>query len=55
MRVSNSNHNKRKIIPNDIQVSRGYTIEVFAKELTNPINMIFTPTEEIFLASGKSR
>lgn len=52
MRINNSNNNKRKIISDDIQVPRGYSIEVFAKELTTPINMIFTPTEEMFLADA---
>lgn len=52
MRTENSINHKRKIIPSDIHLPKGYTIEVFAQNLTTPINMIFASTGEIFLADA---
>lgn len=45
------NHH-RKINAEDIRVPEGYRVEVFAKELNTPINMIFTPDKEIYLADA---
>lgn len=47
-----STNQYRKLNPKDIQTPKGYRIEVFAKELNTPINMIFTPNNEIYLADA---
>lgn len=51
MNKESTNHH-RKINVEDINVPKGYKVEVFAKELNTPINMIFTPDNEIFVADA---
>lgn len=51
MNNGNGNH-KRKINPGDIRLPKGYSIEVFSAGLNAPINMIFTPNNEIYLADA---
>ena len=42
----------RFIDPEDIKVPRGYNVEVFAKDLTTPINLIINENNEMFLADS---
>ena len=51
MNRSNESHT-RKINPGDIRVPKDYRVEVFAEGLNTPINMIFTPNNEIYLADA---
>ncbi|KPV44568.1 PQQ-dependent sugar dehydrogenase [Alicyclobacillus ferrooxydans] len=43
---------ERKLNPEDIILPAGYKIEVFAKGLTCPINLIFTPHEDVLVADA---
>jgi hypothetical protein len=43
---------KRKINPEDIALPPEYKIEVFAKDLTTPINIIFTDTNDMLAADS---
>ena len=43
---------KRKLNPSDIKLPAGYSIEVFAKELDTPINMIITENGEVLVADA---
>lgn len=51
MNRASINHH-RNINPEDIKVPAGYKVEVFADELTTPINMIFTSDDQILLADA---
>jgi len=42
----------RKTIPEDIKVPRGYKVEVFAKDLDTPINLIITDKGDMLLADS---
>lgn len=42
----------RLINPENIRVPQGYKIEVFAKDLTTPINLIINENDEMFLADS---
>lgn len=50
----NQHHNiqKRKINPRDIALPPGYITEIFATDLTTPINIIFTDTNDILIADS---
>ncbi|MGG0184460.1 hypothetical protein [Bacillus rhizoplanae] len=43
---------KRIIKPEDILVPSGYRVEVFAENLTTPINLTFTDQWEILIADA---
>lgn len=43
---------KRKVNPEDIKVPNGYKVEAYAVGLTTPINMIFTPENEMYIADA---
>jgi hypothetical protein len=43
---------ERKFNPDDIQLPTGYHIELFAKGLTAPINMVFTRDWDILVADA---
>lgn len=43
---------QRKLVPEDIMLPEGYKIDVFAKDLTTPINLIINDAGEMFLADA---
>lgn len=43
---------QRYLNPNDITVSRGYAIEVFAQGLNSPSSILFSETGEMFIADS---
>ncbi|QSO53535.1 PQQ-dependent sugar dehydrogenase [Alicyclobacillus curvatus] len=45
-------NSERKLHPGDIGLPAGYHIDVFAKDLTTPINLVFSPTGEMYLADA---
>jgi len=56
----NSNEIERYLNPSDINLSEGYTIEVFAYGLDSPISLLFTEAGDMIIAesgliSGKPR
>lgn len=51
MNNSNTSGNRR-VIPEDIDVPKGYVVEVFAVGLTTPINMMFGPDNETYIADA---
>ncbi|NMA95709.1 MAG: hypothetical protein GX974_06685 [Clostridiales bacterium] len=46
------NKKERKLDPNDIYLPPGYSIEVFAKDLTTPINITFTEDGDMLVADS---
>ncbi|MDP4090413.1 MAG: PQQ-dependent sugar dehydrogenase [Bacillota bacterium] len=42
----------RKINPKDIQLPKGYTIDVFAHQLTTPISLLLTPDGQTYVADS---